>query len=62
MCFLYEYVHKYVFGIVRMRTYVLRKYVFMCSHDFEHGLKHENDMFYGCVLRVQTFLNRDVHK
>ena len=33
----------------------------MCSRDSEHELKHENEMFYGYISRVQTCINRDVY-
>ena len=33
----------------------------VCSRDFKHGLKPENDLFYSCISRAQTCINCDVH-
>ena len=33
----------------------------ICSRDFEHRLKHENDLFYGCISCGQICINSDVH-
>ena len=41
----------------KLRVYVCG----MCIRDFEHGLKHENDFFYGCISHAQTCINRDIH-
>ena len=32
-----------------------------CIPDFEHGLQHENDLFYGCISGAQTCIYHDVH-